>query len=296
MMGSMPTRPSRSSEMAAITSLGDTALRSASHPDTSLPETTLRDSASSLARGLSLLELFSVEDSQLSVSEMARRSGIPKSTTHRLVADLLAWGALERTPGGVRLGVRMFELGHLVPTQRSLRELAVPFAHNLNEVTGLTSNLAMRDGHDIVYVEKVSSRTLQVPHSRAGGRLPLHCTALGKAILAYSDPAFIESVLAGALRPRSPRSITDPQLLRRELAHVRETKVAYDVEESQLGLFCVAAPVFARRNTLVGAVSVTGATELTQAQRFAPAVRMTALALSRALDGVQQLHVRRRPA
>ena len=171
-----------------------------------------------MARGLSLLELFSVEDSQLSVSEMARRSGIPKSTTHRLVADLLAWGALERTPGGVRLGVRMFELGHLVPTQRSLRELAVPFAHNLNEVTGLTSNLAMRVGQDVVYLEKVSSRTLQVPHSRAGGRLPLHCTALGKAILAYSAPAFIESVLAGALSPRSPRSITDPQLLRRESA------------------------------------------------------------------------------
>jgi len=309
MMGSMPTRSSRSSEMAAMTEHtmdrlalqdmappGDTALRSAYLPDTSLPETTLKDSASSLARGLSLLELFSVEDSQLSVSEMSRRSGIPKSTTHRLVGDLLAWGALERTPGGVRLGVRMFELGHLVPTQRSLRELAVPFAHNLNEVTGLTTNLAIRDRQDIIYVEKVSSRTLQVPHSRAGGRLPLHCTALGKAILAYSDPAFIEFVLAGALRPRSPRSITDPQLLRRELAHVRETKVAYDIEESQLGLFCVAAPVFARGNTLVGAVSVTGATQLTQAQRFAPAVRMTALALSHALDGVQPLHVRPRPA
>ncbi|OLT07781.1 hypothetical protein BJF90_13905 [Pseudonocardia sp. CNS-004] len=240
---------------------------------------------------MSLLELFTVEDSQLSVSEMARRSGIPKSTTHRLVGDLLAWGALERAPGGVRLGVRMFELGHLVPTQRSLRELAVPYAHNLNEVTGLTSNIAVRDGQDIVYVEKVSSRNLLVPHSRAGGRLPLHCTALGKAILANSDPVFIESVLAGELRPRSPRSITDPGALRHELATVRETKVAFDVEESQRGLFCVAAPVFARRNVLVGAISVTGATELSQAQRFAPAVRMTALALSRALAGAMHLQL-----
>lgn len=245
----------------------------------------LQDTPSSLVRGLSLLDLFSVEDSQLTVSEMARRSGIPKSTTHRLVGDLLAWGALERADRGVRLGVRMFELGHLVPAQRRLRELAVPYAHNLNEVTGLTSNLAVRDGTDIVYVEKVSSPTLRVPHSRAGGRLPLHCTALGKAILAYSDPAFVESVLAAELKPRSVRSITDPAVLRRELADVRETKVAYDVEESQVGLFCVAAPVFARRNALVGAISVTGATELTQAQRFAPVVRMTALALSRALEG-----------
>jgi DNA-binding IclR family transcriptional regulator len=253
----------------------------------------VRDGTSSLTRGLSLLELFTVEDSQLSVSEMARRSGIPKSTTHRLVSDLLAWGALERAPGGVRLGVRMFELGHLVPTQRSMRELAAPYAHNLNEVTGLTSNLAVRDGQDIVYVEKVSSRSLRVPHSRTGGRLPLHCTALGKAILAHSDPAFIESVLAGELRPRSPRTISDPKVLRRELATVRETKVAYDVEESQLGLFCVATPLFGRRGALVGAISVTGATELAQAQRFAPAVRMTALALSRALAGTQHLQLRR---
>jgi DNA-binding IclR family transcriptional regulator len=251
----------------------------------------VKDGTSSLARGLSLLELFTVADSQLSVSEMARRSGIPKSTTHRLVGDLLAWGALERAPGGVRLGVRMFELGHLVPTQRSLRELAVPYAHNLNEVTGLTSNLAVRDGQDIVYVDKVSSRNLRVPHSRTGGRLPLHCTALGKAILAHSDRAFIESVLTGELKPRSPKSIADPKVLRRELATVREQKVAYDVEESQIGLFCVAAPVFARRNVLVGAISVTGATELAQAQRFAPAVRMTALALSRALAGAQYLQL-----
>jgi IclR family acetate operon transcriptional repressor len=251
----------------------------------------VKDGTSSLARGLSLLELFTVEDSQLSVSEMARRSGIPKSTTHRLVGDLLAWGALERAPGGLRLGVRMFELGHLVPTQRSLRELAVPYAHNLNEVTGLTSNIAVRDGQDIVYVEKVSSRNLRVPHSRTGGRLPLHCTALGKAILAHGDPAFIESVLAGELKPRSPKSITDAKVLRSELATVRETKVAYDVEESQIGLFCVAAPVFARRNVLVGAISVTGATELSQAQRFAPVVRMTALALSRALAGAQHLQL-----
>ena len=265
----------------------ESALGSALHDGAAV-----RDGTSSLTRGLSLLELFTVEDSQLSVSEMARRSGIPKSTTHRLVSDMLAWGALERAPGGVRLGVRMFELGHLVPTQRSMRELAAPYAHNLNEVTGLTSNLAVRDGQDIVYVEKVSSRTLQVPHSRAGGRLPLHCTALGKAILAYSDLDFVESVLAGVLKPRSPKTITDPHVLRRELANVREKKVAYDVEESQPGLFCVAAPVFSRRGRLVGAISVTGATELAQAQRFAPVVRTTAMALSRALEGAHLLQPR----
>jgi IclR family transcriptional regulator, acetate operon repressor len=247
-----------------------------------------QDTLSSLSRGLGLLDLFSVNDNELSISELARRSGVPKSTTHRLVSDLLAWGALEHGRKGVRLGVRLFELGSIVPVQRRLRELAIPYAHNLNEVTGLTANLAIRDGQEIVYVEKVISRSLRVPHSRAGGRLPLHCTALGKAMLAFSDPAFVDSVLGGELASLSPKTITDPAVLRREFVKIRETKVAYDVEESQPGLFCVASPVFAQQNVIVGAISVTGATALTQAQRFAPVVRTTAMALSHALESHRQ--------
>jgi len=145
----------------------------------------VEDRQSSLSRGISLLEMFSVSRPELSISEMARRSGMPKSTTHRLVSDLLSAGILERGEHGIRLGLRLFELGHLVPTQRTLREIALPYAHSLNEVTGLTCNVAVRDGVDIMYVEKITMRNLRVPHSRAGGRLPLHCTALGKAILAY---------------------------------------------------------------------------------------------------------------
>lgn len=254
-----------------------------------------QDTASSLSRGLGLLELFSINDGELSISEMARRSGIPKSTTHRLVTDLVEWGALERGQHGVSLGVRLFELGHLVPTQRRLRELAIPYAHNLNEVTHLTSNLAIRDGQEIIYVEKISSHSLRIPHSRTGGRLPMHCTALGKAILAFSDPEFVESVLSGELKPRSSKTITDTGVLRKELTQIRETKVAYDVEESELGLFCVAAPVFARQ-ALVGAISVTGATALAQAKHFAPAVRTTAMALSRALDPPRRQAIRSRSA
>lgn len=241
----------------------------------------IQDNASSLSRGLRLLDIFSVNNAELSISELARRSGIPKSTTHRLVTDLVNWGALERGPRGVRLGVHLLELGHLVPAQR-LREIAVPFAHNLNEVTHLTSNLAIRDGRDILYVEKIASQSLRVPHSRAGGRLPMHCTALGKAMLAFSDRDFVESVLGGSLKPLSPKTIIDPGMLRKELAAIRETKVAYDLEESRIGLFCVAAPVFGR-GSVVGAISVTGATALAQAQRFAPVVWTTAMALSRML-------------
>lgn len=236
-----------------------------------------------------MLELFSVNRPELSVSEMARRSGMPKSTTHRLVGDLLAAGILERGDRGVRLGLRLFELGHLAPSQRTLREIALPYAHSLNEITGLTCNVAVRDGLDIIYVEKISMRNLRVPHSRAGGRLPLHCTALGKAILAHSEHDLVESVLAEELPRISPQTIIDPVLLRRELARVRETGVAYDVEESRAGLFCVGAPILGAHGRVVGAISVTGATGVSQAQRFGPAVRASAMALSRNL-GHQPRH------
>ncbi|MCU1583837.1 MAG: IclR family transcriptional regulator [Microbacteriaceae bacterium] len=245
---------------------------------------------SSLSRGLALLDLFSAVDREMSISEMARRSGIPKSTTHRLVGDLIAWGALEHGQRGVRLGVRLFELGTLVTTPSTLRELAVPYAHNLNEVTHLTCNLAVREGTEIIYIEKISSRTLKVPHSRLGGRAALHATGLGKAILAFSDPEFVDAVLSSALVSKTPKTITSAKTLRLELGQIRESKVAYDVEESQLGMFCVAAPIFTRQNVIVGAISVTGATALAQAKHFAPAVRTTAMALSRALES------RRRPS
>jgi IclR family acetate operon transcriptional repressor len=242
-----------------------------------------QDATSSLTRGLRLLEVFSAERPELSIRELARRAGVPTSTTHRLVVDLLEWGALEKGRSGVRLGVRLFELGHLVPEHSRLRELAIPFAHSLNEITHLTSNLAVRDGNEIIYIEKISSRDLRVPHSRTGGRLPMHCTALGKAMLAFSDEEFRESVLSGPLTRRSAKTITDPEALRRELTDIRRERVAYDVEESQESLFCVAAPIFARQNRVVGALSVTGATAIAQARSFAGVVRASAQALSHAL-------------
>jgi len=242
-----------------------------------------KDAVSSLSRGLALLELFSMDESELSISEMARRARIPKSTTHRLVTDLLKWGALERGGRGVRLGVRLFELGSLVSDPARLRERAIPFAHSLNQITQLTSNLAVREGNEIIYLEKINARDLAVPHSRIGGRLPLHCTALGKAILANAPTSFINRVLSEPLARLSPKTITDPEQLRRQLPEIRATGVAYDIEESQPGLFCVGAPIFARNGQVLGALSVTGAVSLDQARRFSGVTRATADALSHAL-------------
>jgi DNA-binding IclR family transcriptional regulator len=242
------------------------------------------DGVSSLRRALLLLEQFTPEHPELSVRELARRADVPRSTTHRLVQELLSWGALEHGTGGVRLGVRLFELGTITPGQSTLHEASSAYLHTLNEVTRLTANLAIREGLNILYVEKISTANLRVPHSRLGGRGSLHATALGKAILAFSGPDAFAEITSGPLAAETPHTITDPDDLRRELAKVRHERVAYDVEESRPGLFCVAAPILDRRQSALAAVSVTGATERSQAERFASAVMATARSISRRLS------------
>ncbi|MBE1603697.1 IclR family transcriptional regulator [Actinopolymorpha pittospori] len=240
------------------------------------------NSRSTVLRAFSILEVFTAADDQISLGELAERSGNPKSSTHRIVTDLVMAGALERGDSGYRLGVRMFELGHLVPLQRKLREVALPFLQDLHEVTHLATTLAVRDGTETVYVEKLVSHDTNAPYSRVGSRMPLHCTALGKAILAFTDPESLEELLAGGLRPITDRTVLDPEQLRRELAAIRRSRIAYDSGESRRGRFCVAAPVFAG-TTLVGALSVSGHAGAERTQRLGPAVMGTARALSRSL-------------
>lgn len=249
-----------------------------------MPRPVVQDTSSSLQRALALLDAFSGEKREMSVRELAARSGVTRSTAHRLAKELVDWGGLERTSGGLRLGVKLFELGAMAPSPTSLREASMPYLHTLHEVTRLTANLAVREGMEIVYLEKISSRRLHVPHTRLGGRGTLHATALGKAILAFSQDRGDVGGLETRLTRLTDHTITDPHMLSRELRRVRAQRVAYDVEESQEGLFCVAAPIVSGHGPAIGAVSVTGATALSHAERFAPTVMATAAAISRSVD------------
>ncbi|GAA1466291.1 IclR family transcriptional regulator [Microbacterium thalassium] len=244
-----------------------------------------QDATSSLRRALALLDAFSADHPEMSIRELSARSGVSRSTAHRLSVELVEWGALERSPRGLRLGTKLFELGTLAPTHATLRDVSGPYLHTLHEVTQLTANLAVRDGDEIVYLEKINTRGLTVPHTRLGGRGTLHATALGKAILAFAGTGDDDvDALEPTMRALTSKTLTDVESLRRELRQARGEKVAYDVEESQLGLFCVAAPVLDRQGRAIAAVSVTGATALSQAQRFAPTVIATAFAISRQLN------------
>lgn len=236
-----------------------------------------------VGRVFGLLSAFRPTDSALSLSELSRRTGLPKPTVHRLVHQLAEHGAVEISPGGARVGMGLFELGQLAAHPRSLRDAAMPYLADLHEATGETVHLAVMDGHEVVYVQKLENRRSPALGSRVGGRMPAYCTAVGKALLAFGPPEQVQEILTEKLRRRTPRTIVAPGLLERELQRVRETGVAEEHEESTVGILCVATPVLDRHGSAVAAVSISGRAAHLDIARMAPAVRAAALGISRSL-------------
>jgi IclR family acetate operon transcriptional repressor len=241
-----------------------------------------------LGRACAVLTCFGPGDTELSLAELGRRTGIPKPTVHRLVVALDEWGIVERTArGGVRLGMRLFELGQLVPRQRGLREAARPFLSDLYRATDETVHLAVLDGVEVVYLDKLTGRRGPALPSMVGGRMPAYCTGVGKALLAYSPPAVLHAVVAAGLPRRTPHTIVMPGLLQREIDAVRERGVAFEREESTAGVTCAACPVLDAGGAAIAAISITGWTTALDVARVAPAVRTAALGLSRQLGSVE---------
>ncbi|MEX2288957.1 MAG: IclR family transcriptional regulator [Mycobacteriales bacterium] len=239
-----------------------------------------------LGRALSLLHAFTPHDADLSLAELSRRTGIPKATVHRLVGELGRWGMVEPGPAGVHLGMRLFELGQLAPRQRSLREAALPYLNDLHEATHETVHLAVLeevDAPEVVYLEKLTGKGGPALPSRVGGRMPTYCTAVGKALLAFSPVSTVEAVLSGGLTRLTPYTIALPALLHRELGDIRRSGVAFEREESTPGVVCVACPVVAADGSALAAVSIAGWSNRLDTGRVASAVRTASLAISRQL-------------
>lgn len=248
-----------------------------------------------LGRAFTLLTAFRPDETEVGLAELARRTGISKPTAHRLLHELAGWDAVEQVGRGWRLGMTLFELGLLAPRQRGLREAAAPFLADLFEATHETVHLAVPDGTEVVYVQKIDGPRGPDVASRIGGRMPAYCTGVGKALLAHAPPDRFAAVLAAGLHRRTPRTVIAPGLLEAELATVRERGVAEEHEESTVGIACVAAPIFASDGAAVAAVSITGWAPRLDTGRFAPAVRTAALGVTRTLRTGGE-HGLRRPA
>jgi DNA-binding IclR family transcriptional regulator len=235
------------------------------------------------SRVLRLLEAFGPDRPRLTLSQLSRRAGLPLTTAHRLVGELAAWGALERDDEGrYRIGLRLWEVAALAPRGLGLREHAMPYLEDLYEATRQNVQLAVLDGTEALYLERLSARGAVGVISRVGGRLPLHATGVGLALLAYAEPDVQERVLAGPLPRFTPHTVTNPRDLRRVLAEVRRTGVAISDRLLELTALSVAAPVFGAAEEPVAALSIVVPAGEPPGP-YIPAVRAAARGVSRAL-------------
>jgi DNA-binding IclR family transcriptional regulator len=236
------------------------------------------------SRALALLGAFDAGHRELTLSDLARRSGVPIPTAHRIVGELAAWGALRRTGAGTYVvGKRLWDVGLLAPVARELRQVAVPFLHDLYGATLETVHLAVREDDHVLYLETLSG-TRSVPVvSTVGSRLPMHAIGVGKVLLAYAPDDVRQRVLGTPLQRFLPRTITSPAILARQLDRVRADGYAVTDEEMTQGARSVGVPIIAG-DAVVGALGFVVDDLRRSRGRLVAALQVAAQGIARSLD------------
>jgi IclR family KDG regulon transcriptional repressor len=241
---------------------------------------------SSVANAILLMKTFSDEQSELGISALAERLGLAKSTVHRLASTLVEAGMLEQNKetGKYRLGLAVFELGSLVRRKIDISLEAKPWLMTLREQTGETVDLSILDHGGVVCVNFLESKNVNRISSGVGLRKPVHCTAEGKALIAFQPASTIERIVdSRTVERRTPRTLIDPGALKEELANIRARGYATDDEEYELGVRSIAAPIRDDSGNSVAAVGVTGPKQRLTKTRLlgiAPFVTAAAKAIS----------------
>ncbi len=239
-----------------------------------------------------VLDAFDAASPRLTLPEICARTGLPRSTTHRILDQLVRLRWLEHSAGSYGLGMRLLELGGLAVANNALREVTAPLLYALHQRTGAPCSLAVLDRRDVVYVDRVGGGPAAKLVTRVGGRAPAHATAAGKAMLAWADEAMLSALYRERLPSHTPRTITSLELLRQDLAQVRgRGGVAYEREESVPGLSSVAVALRGPGRALA-ALELSGATRSVHLERLALHVQEAAREAGRALFPPQG---RRRP-
>jgi DNA-binding IclR family transcriptional regulator len=241
-------------------------------------------------RAFALLAAFDAGHRRLSLRELSRRSGIPVSSALRLAGRLLEWGALERDEAGqYSIGLRLLEVASLAPRGHGLRQVALPFMSDLAAVTQQHVQLAVREGLQVTLVERFSSHSSVPVRYRVGGKIPLHATGMGLALLAFAPAEVQEEVLCLPLHGEPDRNLIPPAVMRRTLAEVRRERLAIYHRLEEEPIVAVAAPIFGEHEEAVAAIGVVLPEREAQPRRLGYAVRTAAQSISRQLGAPPQL-------
>ncbi|HWO74504.1 MAG TPA: IclR family transcriptional regulator [Bacillus sp. (in: firmicutes)] len=243
----------------------------------------------SVDRALHILDLLKNNPRGLGVTEISKSLDVAKSTAHRLLMSLERYGYVQKFGKDAiyRLGLKFIEMNQVVVENLNVVEIARPYLEKLSADTGEIVHLVMLDGYEIVYIDKVDNNSTIRIYSQIGRRAQLHCTGVGKAILAHFDKSNITRFIENNdFRSYTPNTIVDGQALLSELEKIRIDGISFDNEEHEPGIQCVAAPIKDHRNHVQYAISVTGPlTRMTKEklETCIPKLRETAQNISRQL-------------
>lgn len=225
---------------------------------------------SMIGRMTLIIDAFENRSSRLTLEEVAYRTRLPRSTAHRILDQLVGCQWLEHTSYGYRLGPRALGLGGQDGSRGEIREAAAPLLHELHLRTGMVVHLAVLEGAEIVYLDKIGGRFASGLPSRVGGHAPAHATGVGKAMLAWLEPEQVDTLLPEALPRSTERTITGLPALRQELDRIRRRHgLAFDRGEAIPGVSCAAAPLRGPEGP-VAAISLSGDERTARLERVAP--------------------------
>jgi DNA-binding IclR family transcriptional regulator len=233
------------------------------------------------SRVLGLLGAFDPGAPSLSLTELAQRAQLAVPTAHRLVAELVEWGALVRLPSGqYMVGRRIWDLALLAPVNAGIREIASPFLYDLYATTLATVHLAERDGTEVLYLDRLAGRASVPVVSRVGSRLPMHATAVGKVLLAAA-PVDVQRHVFGNLTRVTPFTVTQAGVLAQQLRRVVAEGYAQTTEEMSLGACSLAVPIRDAKGVVVAALGLVVPSLKRDRPRLVAALQVTAQGISR---------------
>jgi len=218
-------------------------------------------SVQTLERSLDVLEVLADTEEPLGVTEIGNRIGLHKSTVHRILQTLCLRGYVEKEKNSERyqLGIKVVELGIRFFNNLEIRNVAAPMLEELAKSLDEVVHLVLPDDGEVVYIDKRESSHIVSTYSRVGRRAPMHCTAVGKALLSTMTEEEVLSILKQkGMSNYTPNTLTEPVKLLKELERIRNSRIAIDYEEYEIGIICLGTPVFDFSGRGVGAISVSG--------------------------------------
>ncbi|RSK27205.1 IclR family transcriptional regulator [Bacillus sp. HMF5848] len=217
----------------------------------------------SVSRALDIVDLLSMKKNGLGVTEIANQMDINKSSVHRILATLVKYGYVEQDidTGRYKLGYKFLEINSKLLDSIDLRTEAHPFLEQLEKETNEVIHLVVYDNGEVVYIEKLDGNETLRMHSKVGKRAPMHCTAVGKAILSHIPINEVLNILQKkGLPDHTDHTMTNLDEFLNHLVNVKEQGYALDMEENEYGIRCVAVPIFDHSSKVIAAVSISGPT------------------------------------